>query len=109
MDRDLRRFPRIAAQHAVLVKRTSGEGEELVATRSLGAGGLGFLSDAPLGVGSSAEVLISVRHEVIRAKAKVIYEIAEAGGKCEVGLQFIDLAESDRGRIEQLFESDNDE
>lgn len=109
MDRELRRFPRIASQHAVLVKRLGdNEVEELTATRSLGLGGCGFLSDEPLGVGSLVEVLISVRREVVRTKAKVAYEIAEEGGKCEIGLQFLELGEDDRDRIEQLIEKDDE-
>lgn len=109
MERDLRRFPRIASQHAVLVKRLGGaaEFEELVSTVSVGLGGCAFLSDEPLGVGSVVEVLLSVRHEVVRAKARVVYEIAEPGGKCEVGLAYVELADEDRERIEQLFEKDD--
>ena len=108
MDRELRRFPRISAQHAVLVKRLGEvEVEELAATRSLGLGGCGFISDEPLGVGSIVEVLISVRREVVRTKAKVAYEIAEPEGKCEIGLEFLDLEDVDRDRIVQLFESDD--
>lgn len=107
MARELRRFPRIAAQHAVLVKRLGeNEVEELTATRSLGLGGCGFVSDEPLGVGSVVEVLISVRREVVRTKAKVAYEIAEPDGRCEIGLEFVDLEPADRDRIEQLFEQD---
>lgn len=106
MTRDLRRFPRIASQHAVLVKRLGeNEVEELTSTRTLGLGGCGFLSDEPLGLGSIVEVLISVRHEVVRTKAKVVYEIAESEGKCEIGLEFIDLGEADQERIVQLFET----
>jgi hypothetical protein len=108
MERDLRRFPRIASQHAVLVKRLGGssEFEELASTVSVGLGGCAFLADEPLGVGSVVEVLLSVRHEVVRAKAKVVYETAEPNGKCEVGLAYVDLADADRVRIEQLFEKD---
>jgi hypothetical protein len=110
LDRELRRFPRIASQHAVLVTRLGAdEKEALTATRSLGLGGCGFLSNESLGAGSLVEVLISVRHEVIRTKAKVAYEIAEADGRCEVGLEFLELADSDRERIMQLLEKDNNE
>jgi len=110
MDRELRRFPRIASQHAVLVKRLGeNEVEELTATRSLGLGGCGFLSDEPLGVGSVVEVLISIRREVVKTRAKVAYEIAEDEGKCEIGLEFLDLEESDRGKLEQLFEQSDED
>ncbi len=111
MDRDLRRFRRIASQNAVLVKGV-GKGaivEELAATKTLGPGGCGFLSDESLGVGSILELLISVRHEVIKTKGRVVYEVAEDHGKCEVGVQFLDLSPEDRDRIELLFESDEDE
>lgn len=109
MDRELRRFPRIASQHAVLVKRLGeNEVEELAATRSLGLGGCGFVSDEPLGVGSVVEVLISVRREVVRTKATVAYEIAEPDGRCEIGLAFLDLDDDARERIVQLFEKDDE-
>jgi hypothetical protein len=106
MERDLRRFPRIASQHAVLVKRLGDDAdvEELVATTSVGVGGCSFVSDEPLGVGSVVEVLLSVRHEVVRAKARVVYEVEESRGRCEIGLAYIDLGNEDRERIEQLFE-----
>ena len=36
------------------------------------------------------------------------YEIAEDGGKCEIGLEFLELGDDDRIRIEQLFEKDDE-
>ena len=111
MDRELSRFRRIDSQNAVLVKGVgkSDVVEELAATKTLGTGGCGFLSDESLGVGSVLELLISVRHEVIKTNARVVYEVAEDHGKCEVGVRFIDLSPEDRDRIEQLFETDEDE
>jgi hypothetical protein len=105
MDRDLRRFPRIASQHAVLVKRLGGaEIEEFAATTTVGLGGCGFTSDERLNAGELLEILISARPEVISAKARVVYTQPLPSGKHEIGVEFVGLPELDRDKIQQLLE-----
>ncbi|MFA6958231.1 MAG: PilZ domain-containing protein [Thermoanaerobaculia bacterium] len=105
MDRELRRFPRISSQHAVLVKRLGGaEIEEFAATTTVGLGGCGFTSDERVPVGALLEILISARPEVISAKAKVVYVQELPSGKQEIGVEFIGLPEIDRDKIQQLLE-----
>ena len=56
-----RRFPRITAEHAVMVTKAGAETlEEFAKTRDLGLGGCMFLSDEPVGPGSVIELLISL-------------------------------------------------
>lgn len=103
---ELRRFPRIASQHAVLVKRLGGRDlEEIAPTTSMGIGGCGFLADEAPADGDLLEVLISVRHEVIKVRARVVYIVSVADGRHEVGVEFVSLDENDRERIQQLLES----
>ena len=98
-----RRFPRIPSKHAVLVKRLSGEESEgLAATKSVGTGGCGFLSDEELGTGSILELLISVDRQVIRATAEVIYDQPDPSGRRAIGVEFLELGEDDRVVLEQL-------
>lgn len=105
MERELRRFPRISSQHAVLVKRLGGaEIEEFAATTSVGLGGCGFTSDERLNPGEMLEILISARPEVISAKAKVVYSQPLPSGKQEIGVEFIGLPEVDQEKIQQLLE-----
>ena len=105
MDRELRRFRRIASQHTVLVKRLgSAEIEEFASTTAIGLGGCGFTSDDPIADGEVLELLISARPEVISAKARVVYTQLLPSGKHEIGVEFISLPEMDREKIQQLLE-----
>ncbi|MGK2859086.1 MAG: PilZ domain-containing protein [Thermoanaerobaculia bacterium] len=105
MTQELRRFPRIASQHVVLVKRLGGsEIEEFAATTSVGLGGCGFTSDERLPKGEVLEILISARPEVISAKARVVYTQLLPNGKQEIGVEFVSLPEVDREKIQQLLE-----
>jgi len=98
-----RRYPRIASENAVLVKRL-GDGalEEFARTRTMGLGGCCFLSHESLGIGSLVEILISVRLKVVKARARVVYE-KPMGGSTEVGVEFVQLPPEDRLVIEGLF------
>lgn len=105
MERELRRFPRISSQHAVLVKKLGGtEIEEFAATTAIGLGGCGFTADERISPGEMLEILISARPEVISAKAKVVYSQPMPSGKYEIGVEFIGLPEADREKIQQLLE-----
>ena len=101
-----RRFPRIATHHAVLVKRMGDEGvEEFARTNTMGTGGCGFLSSEKLGEGELLDLLISLRQEVISAKARVVYELEQPDGRWEVGVEFLQLNAADGEKIKGLLET----
>jgi len=101
-----RRFPRIAAQHTVLVTKAGAEKlEEFAKTRDLGLGGCMFLSDEPLGVGSVIEVLISLAGQVVATTARVVYEHA-SDRRFEVGVEFLRLDPADRELLQSFFDAD---
>lgn len=91
-----RRFPRIAAEHAVMVTRAGAETlEEFARTRDLGLGGCMFESDEPIGAGSVIELLISFAGRVVPTTARVVYE-HPSGRRFEVGVEFLQLDPADR-------------
>lgn len=101
-----RRFPRIAAQHSVLLKKI-GEGEELeefARTKTLAAGGCSVASRERVGVGSNLELLIAADGDVLKVKGRVVYENELADGSSDIGVAFADLTPQDAERITQLLE-----
>jgi c-di-GMP-binding flagellar brake protein YcgR len=104
-----RRFPRIAAEHTVLVTKTGAENrEELSRTRDLGLGGCMFLSDEPLGTGSVIEVLISIGRRVVPTTARVVYERASER-RFEIGVEFLRLDPGDHQFLQSFFGADSGE
>lgn len=100
-----RRFPRIASQHSVLVKRLGGSDlEEFARTKTMAVGGCSFVSDEPIGVSSALELLIAVDHRVITARGRVIYERGLEDGRTEVGVEFVKLDDRDAEAIQRVFE-----
>jgi hypothetical protein len=99
---DKRRYPRIPAKHAVLVKKLSDESELLAKTEVLGAGGCMFVHDSALAEGSRIEILISVRGHVVRAVGRVAYALPRDDGAHEVGVEFLDVSKDDRAVIDSL-------
>jgi hypothetical protein len=104
--REKRRFPRIPAEYAVLVKKLgAAEVEEFAKTRTVGLGGCMVVSDAPLGLGSGVELLISVRGGVVKAHGRVVYEIPKGEGAFQVGVEFLRMATGDLKLLQMLFEA----
>ncbi len=97
LDSPPRRFPRIPAQHVVLV-RSQGERplEEFARTRTLGLGGCMFVSEEPLGNGRPLELAIAVAGRVVRTGSRVVYERERGSFKHEVGVEFLGLSPADR-------------
>jgi hypothetical protein len=100
-----RRFPRLLSQKVLLVRKLDDQAdlEEFARTSTLGPGGCGFISADALGVGSTLEILISLGAEVVRSRARVVYERA-LKDQFDVGVEFLDLSREDRERIKHLFE-----
>ena len=102
-----RRFRRIRSQNAILVtKREDEKVEDLISTNSISAGGCGFISHEKLGVDALVSLLISIRHHVVKATGRVVYERPLEDGTYDVGVEFLDIAESELDRIEDLFEQE---
>lgn len=103
-NKNQRRFPRIPAEHAVLVKPLGLEADEAFAkTRVLGLGGCMFVQDEPLGEGAAIELLISIRGQVIKTTARVVYEQPHPGGGVEIGCEFLFVSDKDRQVLEATF------
>lgn len=99
-----RRFPRISARTTVLVESLDPDGtEELARTRSVGRGGCGFLSPAPLAPGTALQMLISVGRDVVKARAHVVYSHETPRGH-EVGVEFVQLTPEDEVVLARLVE-----
>ena len=102
-----RRFPRLPAEHAVLVKKLGAdETEEFAKTRTVGLGGCMVIGDSPLGLGAGVELLISVRGGVIRAQGRVVYEIPKGENNVQIGVEFLRMATADLKLLQNLFEGE---
>ena len=99
-----RKFPRIPAENAVLVRKVGEAPIEGFATmKTVGLGGCMFVQEAPLGSGSVVEILISIKSWVVKATGKVVYEIPKEDTTIEVGVEFIDISPADKAVLETLF------
>ncbi len=102
-----RRFPRISTENVVLVNRLGDdEFDGFVRTREMGAGGCCFVSSEEQKMHNFLRLLISVRHEVIEARAKVVYVNTLEDERFEIGVEFLEMKEEDRSRIAALFEKE---
>jgi hypothetical protein len=101
-----RRFPRLPAEHAVLVKKLGAdETEEFAKTRTVGLGGCMVVGDSSLGLGAGVELLISVRGGVVRAQGRVVYEIPKGENSYQIGVEFLRMATGDLTLLQALFEA----
>jgi len=108
--REKRRFPRLPAEHAVLVKKLGpGELEEFAKTQTVGLGGCMFVGDSTLGLGAGVELLISVRGGVVRAQGRVVYEIPRGAEGVQIGVEFLRMATGDLKLLQALFEGQPEE
>lgn len=99
--RAFRRFPRVPAENAVLVRRLGAEGPEVMAkTRTVSSGGCTFVHQELLGVGTSVELLISLPGRVIKAHGRIVWENERASGEVEVGVEFLRINPEDRRALE---------
>lgn len=99
-----RRFPRIPAENAVLVRKIGEEPVEGFATmKTVGLGGCMFVHDSSFGPGSVLEVLISIKSWVVKATGRVVYEIPRDDSALEVGMEFIEISPADKAVLETLF------
>ena len=98
-----RRFPRIPAEHVVLVRNSGNEeSEEFGKMQSLGLGGCMFVSPERFGLKSVVDLMVSIGSRVVPLKARVVYELAE-GDRWEVGVEFLHVAVEDQDFLRGLF------
>lgn len=105
MSEALRRFPRVASHHSVLVTKLDDGAEGFAMTKTIALGGCGVITSDRVGVGSSVELLIAVdRDHVVKALGRVVYERTLEDGYTEAGIEFVHLNDDDAKTIEKLFE-----
>ncbi len=102
-----RRFPRVPVENKVLVRDPADTPRaEFAETTSVGLGGCGFHSELPLEVDQRVELLILVDPLLLKAKARVAYARPLPEGGFDVGVEFIELKDSDRAILEGLLEAE---
>jgi hypothetical protein len=98
----IRRFPRVQAEHAVMLRLLGVRPfEEFARTRVLGPGGCMFVSQESLGFGSLMELSIAVQGRVLRTDSRVVYEIRK-GDSHQVGVEFLRISPADRAFLETV-------
>jgi PilZ domain len=98
----IRRFPRVQAEHAVMVRLLGVRPfEEFARTRILGPGGCMFVSEESLGYGSLMELSIALQGRVLKTDSRVVYEHVQ-GSKHEVGVEFLRISPADRSFLETV-------
>ena len=101
--RQQRRFPRIPSENALLVKKVDdAASESLAKTRVIGGGGCMFTHESSFGVGSTVELLISLPQRVLKAQARVVYELPIKPSGVEVGVEFLNVGPEDRQALDTL-------
>lgn len=105
-----RKYPRIPSQNAVLVKQLGGkEVEGFVKTEIVGLGGCMFMCDETFGQGSYLDIFIAIQQTVVKAMCKVAYEKRHPDGRYEIGIEFIQIHDTDRLLLETLWATHPDE
>ena len=98
-----RRFPRVQARHAVMVRLLGPSTfEEFARTRVIGPGGCMFVSEESLGFGSLMELSIALRGRVVKTDSRVVYEIRRSETEHQVGVEFLRISPGDRAYLETL-------
>jgi c-di-GMP-binding flagellar brake protein YcgR len=99
----IRRFPRVPAEHAVMVRLLGTKSfEEFARTRVIGAGGCMFVSEESLGYGSLMELSIALRGRVLKTDCRVVYEIRKTPQEHQVGVEFLRISPTDRAFLESF-------
>jgi c-di-GMP-binding flagellar brake protein YcgR len=99
----IRRFPRVQAEHAVMVRLLGTRAfEEFARTRVIGPGGCMFVSEESLGYGSLMELSIALRGRVLKTDCRVVYEISRTPSEHQVGVEFLRISPPDRAFLESF-------
>lgn len=101
----IRRFPRVQAEHAVMLRLLGTKAfEEFARTRVIGPGGCMFVSEESLGFGSLMELSIALRGRVVKTDCRVVYEIRKNDVEHQVGVEFLRISPTDRSFLETFVE-----
>jgi c-di-GMP-binding flagellar brake protein YcgR len=96
-----RRFPRVKAEHAVMVRLLGTlPFEEFARTRVIGPGGCMFVSEESIGFGSLMELSIALQGRVLKTDSRVVYEISRSATEHQVGVEFLRISQADREFLE---------
>ena len=99
----IRRFPRVPAEHAVMVRLLGVRPfEEFARTRVIGPGGCMFVSEESLGFGSLMELSIAVQGRVLKTDGRVVYEIRKSPTEHQIGVEFLRITPADRAFLESV-------
>lgn len=99
-----RRFPRVKSENLVLVKRVGTEAfEELTKTQILGLGGCMFVHPEPLGEGAPIEITLAVKHKVVKAVCRVLYENPQPDETYHIGVEFVQISAADLEILKGFF------
>jgi hypothetical protein len=106
-----RRFPRVRAQYAALVKKVDPEEfATLGLARSMSLGGCMLEQDSSIGVGTPVEVMFSISGKIVKARGVVLYEHPDPKSlKVDVGIQFVALPREDLELIQQVVHAPHEE
>jgi len=99
-----RRFPRVMSENLVLVKKVGAEAlDELTKTQMLGLGGCMFVHPEPLGEGIPIEITLAVKHKVVKAIGRVLYELPQPDETYHIGIEFVQISPADLEILKGLF------
>jgi len=103
-----RRFPRIPSSNPIMVRRLGPESvTRLTTTRVMGLGGCMFVNKESFGKDSLLSLLILVQGHYVDAKARVVYELPKENASFDIGVEFLEISDEDRGIIQTLFEAND--
>ena len=100
---DLRRFSRVSSHCTVLVRSLTQAGiEEFAHTKTLGLGGCAIVADEEVPLDTILELLMTLDHQVIQARGRVVYDRPMDDGRHEIGLEFTHVDDDYRDMIESF-------
>lgn|GEM_PF-1174130 len=100
---DSRRYPRVSSQCSVLVRSLAQVGiEEFAHTMTLGLGGCAIVTDESVPLESTLELLMTLDHQVVQARGRVVYDRPMEDGRREIGLEFTHVDDDYKELIESF-------
>lgn len=108
-----RRFPRANYRCLITIRKRGIRSRFLTHTENIGVGGIAVAVDKDLGIFSEVEIELVLKEQTlpIRCKGTVVW-VVKSGAikkgrpitKFDTGIEFVDIKESDRARIEKVVE-----
>jgi hypothetical protein len=97
-----RRFIRHTADVPIEVRAVEANGARMLPGRNVSEGGLSFISEEDIPLGSTIQIRIPAVHPPFEAQARVVWRKPEESGYC-IGVEFLDAAMAFRARmVEQV-------